>query len=357
MKKECCQRLAKNDYSDTVYLTGMRAYAILGIFLVHSGGGLIHPPEFLKEIISFGRYGVIAFFMLSAFTICRSIDHTTTFSFKNYLIRRFFRIAPLFYLVSIVCYILGGVGVSFYLDLFKVQVDVKNLIYHLSFMNLFNVRYQNSLIGVEWIIPITVFYYIAMPFAFFYLKKANTLIILIILMASLILPAVSYKLFAQYYYTINKGLSFHWSVEKYAFTYMLGILSYLLFKKRKVPAFTSLHLTIMIIILFGFISLRVRYPDLFLSVWMSIVILMSASRNSLVKILFENPIILWLGRISYSIYLIHFPVLQIMSEELSGPIHIISSFIITVAISSLTYALVEQPFLKLSGRLYDREGY
>ena len=132
-------------FNSTKYITGLRAYAALSVYLIHSGGfGLRELSVFTNRIVDFGKFWVTVFFVLSAFTICMSIDKSDKFEFRKYLIRRFFRVAPLYYAVLIVGFLLGGS--DYYLKLFNVENNFSSLLLHFSFLNFFYYKNQNSII-------------------------------------------------------------------------------------------------------------------------------------------------------------------------------------------------------------------
>jgi peptidoglycan/LPS O-acetylase OafA/YrhL len=84
------------------------------------------------------------------------------------------------------------------------------------------------------------------------------------------------------------------------------------------------------------------------------ILLLNSSK--LQKLLSVRPLV-FIGKISYSFYLFHFVILLILSNLLSfmnstGFLFLLIIF--TVLISSLSYYLVEKPFIKLSHRLTTR---
>lgn len=82
---------------------GLRGIAALGIVLFHlqhlTG---IKPPASFQFIGRDFGYGVHLFFILSAFSLMHSTEYKTTDKdwITNYFIKRFFRIAPLFYFIA-----------------------------------------------------------------------------------------------------------------------------------------------------------------------------------------------------------------------------------------------------------------
>ena len=58
------------------------------------------PESLLKTIFGFGGYGVQLFFVASAMTLCMSLENNYGKSrwLMKYIVRRYFRIAPMYYL-------------------------------------------------------------------------------------------------------------------------------------------------------------------------------------------------------------------------------------------------------------------
>ena len=82
------------------YIDSMRGIAILMVLAVHSTifftiYEIKQLPFKMEYIIYSGKYGVVLFFIVSAYTLFRSLDIRHEKGFGNYYIRRFFRIAPL----------------------------------------------------------------------------------------------------------------------------------------------------------------------------------------------------------------------------------------------------------------------
>src|SRR5947209_15395493 len=91
------------------FIDSLRGLAILGVLLVHAGQATAGLSSAMTKLTTAGQYGVQLFFVASAFTLFLSQDSRKNEShpIRNFFIRRFFRIAPLFY-----------VGIGFYLAWF-----------------------------------------------------------------------------------------------------------------------------------------------------------------------------------------------------------------------------------------------
>jgi peptidoglycan/LPS O-acetylase OafA/YrhL len=89
------QEVLKFDFIDA-----LRGYAILGVLMVHSGGFVSASSPFLTNFMALGKSGVQLFYIASALTLCMSWEFRKkheAYPVRNFFIRRFFRIAPMFY--------------------------------------------------------------------------------------------------------------------------------------------------------------------------------------------------------------------------------------------------------------------
>ena len=83
-------------------LDNLRAFAIIMVFLFHYIRYFEHP-DWMPDFFIFGWSGVDLFFVLSGFLISSQlfvqIKKTSTFSMKEFYIKRFFRIIPIYFFV------------------------------------------------------------------------------------------------------------------------------------------------------------------------------------------------------------------------------------------------------------------
>ena len=98
-------RMVENrDIQHLAYIDSLRGIAILMVVVVHAAQIVFHPGLF-ATILSKGAYGVQLFFIVSALTLFLSYEQRQPIEIKNvdkfFFIRRFFRIAPAFYLATI----------------------------------------------------------------------------------------------------------------------------------------------------------------------------------------------------------------------------------------------------------------
>lgn len=97
--------------------------------------------------------------------------------------------------------------------------------------------------------------------------------------------------------------------------------------------------------------------DYFITIGASLFIIMALSGGWLSAFL-RNSVCLFLGKISYSLYLYHVPVLLAVIHLLDGvlplPLTLVLAFVVTILASTLAWRLVEKPSMTLSQRLSKR---
>ena len=91
-------------------IDALRGIAILLVFSLHvmSHSGLINKPRWVHDLLQFGKYGTTLFFVVSAFTLFRSSLYraeTGWVFFSNFLIRRVFRIFPMWWAALLIFYV------------------------------------------------------------------------------------------------------------------------------------------------------------------------------------------------------------------------------------------------------------
>jgi peptidoglycan/LPS O-acetylase OafA/YrhL len=341
-------------FANTEFLTGMRAYAAVGVLLIHQGGGgLLSLGPVLSRLVQHLAHGVIVFFVLSAVTLAMSLELKQRVGYGNYLLRRFLRVAPLYYVMCLICTFLPP---SYWATYFQIENDGWNLLSHLTFLNLFDVGRINGLIGPEWTIAIEMFFYLILPLGAFLARSWRGAAALVGLCYLFTLTVGPWTRFTAAGYEDALHLARHWCPQRYAISFLIGLLTFRLLQQE---VFARLRRSWALIVgLMAFAAPLIF--DFHLgpggwTTWYSVltawVILTSGGANSLSRLVFENPLALYLGKISYSIYLVHVPILAFMnpivrSRVLSVPVVLL----IVVGVASLTYYFIERPFMLLGRR-------
>jgi peptidoglycan/LPS O-acetylase OafA/YrhL len=331
--------------TNTLFLTGLRGYSALAVFFIHSnGGGFRSLGKWASEIVDLGKYGVISFFVLSALTLAMSIESTKTFSYSYYLLRRFARIFPMYCAVMIPFWWMGGN--NYFQNMFGFgSRDIYDLFMHLTFLNIWDVRYQGSIIGVEWTVPIEMWTYLILPPLFFFLRSAKPHWKWAAFIAAIVLSLMDPLWHKEW-------LGAHWAIESYLYCFMGGIIAYSYWDKIKLTAKVADALVIVILIGILFPVGGGRGFELWYTILiMALVLVLSQARYT--RLLFENWPVVFIGNVSFSFYLLHGAVIYYLKGwQYSELTVMLAGLIITSGIAYLGHILIEKPALKLTGKKY-----
>lgn len=215
--------LTHKDYGDTSFITGMRAFATLAVVLIHTGGaGFRELGAIGNNLADFGRAGVYVFFVISGFSVASSYENSR--SYIEYLNKRLWRVAPLYYFWLAVSILFGATS-TFWQEHFGVGIDIYNIVLHGLFINWLDYRITNSILGVEWSIPIEVFWYFLVPLVLIACKSNRKN--LGVLFISLLIYVLSTKFPSVLpVEEANSALTMRWSPIPYILSYALGLTAY-----------------------------------------------------------------------------------------------------------------------------------
>lgn len=336
-------------YNNTNYITGLRAIAILLVFLIHSLGAEIGEySTFTKNFVNFGKYGVQIFFVISGFTIFYQILNNK-YTFRKFLLVRIVRLSIVYFPIIIIFYLFNlytGYG-NYWLHQFNEQgvITIQNLLAHFFYLGYLDEEYANSIIGVEWTLNIEVFYYIL----FGYLISINFINknIINIPIFLFIFILLTYIPIASIFHVSD--LFVHWAPFNYGYMFLLGGLSYIVKYKylTNINHFYSnfsylfyISTLIFIIVIYNKVSEQTIGQLVAIS---TAIFICFAKDNSKLSILFTNKAFLFLGSISYSFYLIHIIVLTIIGNysQFSVIEQFTLSFFLTVLISFISFKFLE----------------
>lgn len=348
------------DYGETRFITGLRAFAALAVVLLHAGGAGLKElgPAGTAWVEMAGRGGVYVFFVISGFSV--SASYLAAPSYGDYLARRFWRIAPLYY-AWIAIVVAGLVPPSGWAAVLHAPANLYNVLMHVSFLSFLDYRIANSLIEAEWSLPIEMAYYLILPFV---LVWARTLVRVALVVAA---GFAIYRLGLSHLNWLPvprdyAGLAFIWSPIPYAFCFALGLAAFRLRDVMKAPGWAG-----DVALLGGFAAMvgvafipgvqvgALKAEFLAYALAAFAMVTFGSRRAPLMNALLGNSVAQYLGLISFSIYLGHPAVIGVLGEARLLPAAALpkAALIIgaTVALASLTFFLVEQPGQRLGRRL------
>lgn len=351
------------------YVDSLRGLAILGVLMVHTSMyGTWNPTGKIGSILYCGKMGVQLFFLASAFTLYLSYKNRSTwemFPARNFFIRRFFRIAPMYYLG--ICYYLfqEGFGARYWLG-DATHITPLNILSNLTFTHGFNPYWINSIVPGGWSIGVEMMFYMAMPFLFSRVKNINQAFIFFVV--SLGLNAFLYELLVKFPLITHDRL---W--KDYLFLYfpsqlpvfLLGIILYfVVIEKESIKNISGKWVLIFSgLVLFHFATAtKLILAD---HIIFSIAFFILAYALSIFRFkLLVNPIVNHIGKISFSMYLVHFAVLYWLNQfhfvdySHNSLLNYATRFLVvaapTIAIATILYNVIEIPFQKLGKYIIDR---
>lgn len=346
-------------------LDGLRGLAILLVVIYHNFGFL--------HYFFFGWLGVDLFFVLSGFLITDILLKTVEqpHYLRNFYMRRVLRIFPLYYLSLILFLILIPALVSYFNVSYYKEHQVWLWTYLQNWLYIFNNPDKTNTLNHYWSLAVEEQFYLVWPLVILLVRKYNRLLILLLmLLAAVILlrlwiwnnhfPELSY--FNLYTFTRIDGI---------CMGSMLALLQRVSprFIKNYMPwvilSFAALNFVFYFINRgnqFSFPYLALIGYSTFAMIFTLLVNETVSGETRIINQVFGIAPLKFLGRISYGLYIFHWPVhvllLPQVNRILNGSITGTSGAIVTALITSLaailiswlSYRYIESWFLKLKER-------
>lgn len=286
-------------------LTSLRGIAALMILVFHTHGipGLKLPEEFLFVKSYFGL-GVPIFFVISAFSLYLSTTKRIGSShwIKAFYIRRFMRVAPLFYFMCLV-YIL-------YIPLkFGVFINWKDIIINITFLYNFFPGKHESIVWAGWTLGVEMLFYVLLPII---MLKVRTFIgTTLLLMVSVI---VSNYFFGYISKAIDiPGYAYMSFVGSFAI-FIYGIVTYKIYvylkdmneKYRNI--YSVICYFLLVVMTFICVTFYKPFSEIFYNrsyYWGIVFMLLILTQCLKPTPILDNALFRRCGELSFSIYLVH----------------------------------------------------
>lgn len=305
------------------------------------------------------------FYVLSGFVLSLPILQTKKINYLPYLIKRFFRIyVP--YLVAIFLSIIA----AFFLSTGRIaslgnwfnlswtnKITPGLIIEHITLLgNIHSDAFDNVIWSLIHELRISLLF----PFVVLLVNRFNWKMNILCCLFLSSLRIINNHFHLQ---TSNGFLITYFDTAHYLAVFLLGTLLAInrenlikLFQKQ--PLIIKSILLFVTLIFYNFtdrLSTLIQFSNLSLNEYITAIascslIIISLSSRTLGNLLLIRPI-QFLGRISYSLYLYHLPVLLSMVHLFYGKLHLLTIYILTIvaglAISALTWFLIENPSMHL----------
>ena len=386
-------------------LDSLRFFAALAVFFTHvelikkfTGFGThwIDPEERITKFTVFqsvmskeidplspliaysSALGVVFFFVLSGFLITflllKEKEQNNSIAIKKFYLRRALRIWPLYYLIFII-----GFFILPYLDFFAVpgqdiffqQNFWGNLLLYAFFMpNLAFSIYTTAVpnIGQSWSIGVEEQFYLLWPLL---IRKSKNVLKSILWITSIIIALKGLILLSAPFVKLDAlvVLKKFLAMSKLECMALGGLGAYVLFSNkekilrivyRPISQITSVVI-LPILIYFTPTAFEDILHLLFSISFLVIILNVASNEKSLLR--FENSTLQYLGRISYGFYMFHVMCIVFtihfldkyigLDNDISTLQHMLLygiSFLLTVAVSSLSYHIFEKAFIRLKDK-------
>ncbi len=323
-------------------IDGLRAIAVLSVVLSHAN----------FTAFSGGFIGVDVFFVISGYLITRIILGEYAdgrFSLVRFYERRARRILPALFFVALVCLpfawllLMPSAYEDFSKSLIATAFSVSNF-YFWKKTDYFATESGEVPLLHTWSLGVEEQYYMLFPLLFLWRFRVSTLFRIVAVMAvcslafsewgARIIPAANYYLLPGRAWEILAG-------SLCAFYANSG-------SRKPNGLLAMLGLTLIFAAIFAFES-STRIPSLMalLPVAGAALFLLFSSQENLVGKLLSQPVLVFVGKISFSVYLWHQPVFafwRVNSLEAPGPMVMACLIALVFVLAVATWLLIEQPF-------------
>jgi peptidoglycan/LPS O-acetylase OafA/YrhL len=345
------------------WLDGLRGIAISAVFVNHLQF-LIYQgrPLFGWLFLPFGMLGVDVFFVLSGFLITTLLleeqQNTDRISLKKFYTRRALRLLPAL-IVLLVCMVV-------YSKLFLSAQEANStallsgiaLVYCTNWFFAFGVN--SDLLGHLWSLAVEEQFYLIWPFVLSLilqtrLAKRSTFLF----MLGLIVLVCFHRVLLV---STSSPARVYFGSDTRADSLLIGCIVAMVVSWRLLPRWSLRGLkwagALSILVIAAYVADlfnlgRTLYSTGFtvFAIAVGIFILQVMIEPSRLVSILEWPGLVWLGKLSYSLYLWHFFTIGItVLFPMPNAVRVALSILISLAVASASYYLIERPFLKLKSR-------
>jgi len=327
--------LKQNNILKYQYIDFLRGVAILNVIAVHSYINVANLNLITAWIFNYGQLGVQLFFVASAITLCFSMLHRNESNLINFYIRRYFRIAPLYYF-AIFFYFSWIILKSYYNNRpFEIpdEYSLFNVLANIFFVHGFFPSSFNSSVPGGWSIATEMTFYLMFPFIF-YLQKGMETKAFISLSALIIFILLIFKISVIYFiqpFFVTSGLVegfkleygyINFSILNQLSVFIVGMITFRLIVDRTLVV-KSVHIALAILLTITSCWLlnskdyihnpisSFLYP-LLSAISFGLLALRLSTVNEFSSVI--SKVVIKIGKYSFSIYIFHFFVLDLITH-------------------------------------------
>lgn len=334
-------------------LTFTRFIAAIFIVIFHFGKGCyLFNNEYISFVFKQANIGVSYFFILSGFVMIIAYNNNNKIFFFEYVKNRLARIYPVYLL---------AIFLILAIQLFR-EINYINLILNILMLQAWVPGKAITINYPGWSLSIELFFYFSFPFLFNYIYKKISL-------RNITFWIILFWLFSQimFYLLVKTDLikismysvkDLHYNPLMHFNEFLIGNLAGLYFinelKDKRKNYFGFILFTIFILFLLLKFSFGLNYHNGLLSIiFVPFILFLSLSTDKLTQ-LFSKNIFVFLGEISFGIYILQMPVWVIFSDyrmnkyfgidkESDFSLSFFIRLLILLIVSSISYLYFEKP--------------
>lgn len=358
----------KNEQTRIVHLDGFRGLAVLLVLLSHFFGKIY--------LLNIGWIGSNLFFILSGYLITNRLFYHYTNEIENYyrnfFIRRFLRIFPLYYGCLILFFlVLPTVSKKYNINFIDFSSDQLWYWFYMSnWKMVFFGETNNTIFNHFWSLAAEEQFYLIWPILFIKFQNKNRKILILLILALSVLVRISSISSTRVYFStltacepllLGSYLSLCNQEKEIAINQKLILffcISSMILLALVFYRDNNLYVTNHMLIRYGYSAINI--------LWLSLLYfsLLSLRVSFLIKKTFSVKAFVWLGKYSYGIYVFHWIIYQLFIYKIESFVYQIgidktSSYLISRLIlilivfilSFLSYHCFEKHFLRLKNRL------
>lgn len=356
-------------------LDGLRFLAYLAVFLFHADLILrmwSPAPEVILplKLFGIGWIGVDVFFVLSGYLITAGIlvNIDSPSFLRNFYTKRVLRIFPLYYLTCVFGLVIApAVLPSAFAEAHKQLLEH----WPVYFANVQN--WWVSLggkrayyLGHFWSLAIEEQFYLFWPVALLLMRRTKFVVPICIVLIVLVIAG---RVAVQFLFGTHAKFYLHFATTARVDALFIGCILALCWHPNAAPPplesvlkFSLPTLTVAIYFLATFWPVAPFGDFATQSIGYTIIALGSAGIIALLQLpranrtFLANPVMVYLGRISYGLYVFHWPVMYCFKSlfdayewhgNIAAIVFVLLSFVVTLALAAISYHAFERRFLKL----------
>jgi peptidoglycan/LPS O-acetylase OafA/YrhL len=333
----------------------LRAISVLAVLVYH-----LEIFFFDKQILRGGFLGVDIFFLISGylitFILIKDFTLTKKFNFLNFFSRRVTRILPtLIFTILLSFFIATFILLPESLEVFKNSSFSSLMFFSNYFFLLKEFNYGENLSSYvpllhTWSLSVEWQFYLIYPFILLLLFKKKTKFFLFLI---IVLSLIMLHFFSKPELSSLNFYSLHFRVWEF----LIGALIFLykndlqkFFNKKNFLLVTTINYLSLLLIFLSMLYFKdaKSFPS-FLTLTILIptgILIITKKNDNVINFLFNFKLTKYLGKMSYSLYLIHFPVIVFYKHIFFEKNEIDKFFLVTIIfiLSIFTYHFVEKKY-------------